>query len=413
MDQTIMTENIAVRVWQRALELYATHKAEATPDELTYKSVVECCRKAGRLQEAAPALEDMVAAGVGMGRSKRSGAVYGRTVAYTMLMTVRLRDGDWEAAVAAFDAMRAADVPPNLYTYNVLIAAYQAGRQWPQVERVVDEMVMAGLAPNAMTYTILITGCASTGRVDKAMELLSSMRAVGVPPNAYAYTAAITACTKAGDWEQALHVFELAQAAQEAAQETGEPETARLMLNTVTFNAVLAACEMGKQWERALELYDTMCTAAAADAAAPRPDAMTYRTLLATCVAAGRLVQAAPMLAAALKEDVALRTGMSDAHAYTATMTACVNVSLCTGWERERELGGCALCDYRTPVVGHWSVAILAQVAESTHVFGVARLAAAQCIPLAGCLLGQRGSTGYTGRRVASSAANVRRHGGR
>ena len=97
------------------------------------------------------------------------------------------------------------------------------------------------------------------------------------------------------------------------------------------------------EWQRALELYDAIRTAAAADPEAPKPDAMTYRALLATCVAAGKLVQAAPMLAATLKEDVALGAGMSDAHAYTTTMTACVKVRpVSWGGRRvgsERELG--------------------------------------------------------------------------
>eukprot|EP00959_Pyramimonas_sp_CCMP1952_P152820 3197276-Pyramimonas_sp.AAC.1 len=64
----------------------------------------------------------------------------GTTVAYTTLMTAFLKAGRCEAAVQVYAKMRAAGVEPNLYTYNVLIAAYQGGQQWDEADNLLQEM---------------------------------------------------------------------------------------------------------------------------------------------------------------------------------------------------------------------------------------------------------------------------------
>ena len=49
----------------------------------------------------------------------------GTTVSYTSLMTAWVKADKWEDALDVYEKMRAAAVQPNIYTYNVLIAAHQ------------------------------------------------------------------------------------------------------------------------------------------------------------------------------------------------------------------------------------------------------------------------------------------------
>lgn len=73
------------------------------------------CRVAGKLDKVTHVLEHLL----------NSDTASGTTVTYTTMMTACMKADKWEEALTVYKKMRAAGVPPNLHTYNVLIAAYQ------------------------------------------------------------------------------------------------------------------------------------------------------------------------------------------------------------------------------------------------------------------------------------------------
>lgn len=95
----------------------ATHGG-GTPDDTTYKSVITTCLAANRLQEATGVLRDMLAAGGG-GRVP--------SVVYTALMQEHLASGEWARALDVFTTMTAGAKTLTVHTYNLYLAALQAG----------------------------------------------------------------------------------------------------------------------------------------------------------------------------------------------------------------------------------------------------------------------------------------------
>ena len=135
---------------------------------------------------------------------------------FAALIDCAIRAGKESYAFDAFDAMKEANIPATIRTYNRLIhACGQKGtaKGFRDAVRLYEYVVAqnaADLRPDAYTYGSLIAACAKVRDAAKALSLLDEMLAKSdeVDPTTVVFNSCITACGQAGRWEDAREVFE-------------------------------------------------------------------------------------------------------------------------------------------------------------------------------------------------------------
>jgi len=147
------------------------------------------------------------------------------------------------------------------------------------LERAVEEK---GIRPNVFTFGSLMNVCNRARNPDEAIRLLRSFEEkYRVEPNSVVYSSAISACarSKPPKPQQALELL------REAVEEK------QLQMNVVGFNAAISACAQAHDWENAINLITRMEEATTKNETSftvPKPDAVTYGTLLAACERGGQ-----------------------------------------------------------------------------------------------------------------------------
>lgn len=149
-------------------------------------------------------------------RLREEGSVEPNRAMFAALIDCAIRAGKESYAFDAFDAMKEANIPPTMATYNRLIhACGQKGtanglRDAVRLYEYVLAQNAADLRPDAYTYGSLIAACAKVRDATKALSLLDEMleKSDEVYPTTVVFNSCITACGQAGRWEDARKVFE-------------------------------------------------------------------------------------------------------------------------------------------------------------------------------------------------------------
>eukprot|EP00741_Cyanophora_paradoxa_P001328 tig00000478_g1284.t1 len=194
---------------------------------------------------------------------------------------------------AACGGASAADAcAPDVLSYNTLVAGYASEGRVEEAEALVARMRAAGAAPDAVTYSTLVHACARAlpPRMDLAEKTVAEMRAAGVQPNLVTYNTLVHGYAAAGMAAEALATLRALE---------GELGT-----DVTTWNACLHACFRAARPEAAQALFDRMEGRPAAGPAAgpgpprPRPNAVTYSTMIGACATPARRGPPAPSSAA-------------------------------------------------------------------------------------------------------------------
>ncbi|KAK4416365.1 Pentatricopeptide repeat-containing protein [Sesamum alatum] len=93
------------------------------------------------------------------------------------------------AAQKAFDATP----DPNVFSFNVMIAAYARESLPHFAQQVFDEIP----EPDRISYNTLISAYAECGNVSQALKLFLGMRESGLGMDGFTFSAVITACREA------------------------------------------------------------------------------------------------------------------------------------------------------------------------------------------------------------------------
>jgi pentatricopeptide repeat protein len=129
---------------------------------------------------------------------------------------------------------------------------------------------LAGPVPNVYTFGALMSVLARAGKAEQAVAWLDTMQdKYGVTPNQVVYHAAISACSKADPprVDMAMDLLERAT------------RTEGLTLTVVGYNAAVSAAARAGDADVAIRLLQRMET----EPALPKPDAVTYGTVLSAC----------------------------------------------------------------------------------------------------------------------------------
>ncbi|CAL6317589.1 unnamed protein product [Bathycoccus prasinos] len=193
----------------KSLNVFAVMRQRGlAPRKSTYTALILSCAKA-KEPKCDEAFEIFY-------RLREEGSVEPNRAMFAALIDCAIRAGKESYAFDAFDAMKEANIPPTMATYNRLIhACGQKGtanglRDAVRLYEYVLAQNAADLRPDAYTYGSLIAVCAKVRDATKALSLLDEMleKSDEVYPTTVVFNSCITACGQAGRWEDAREVFE-------------------------------------------------------------------------------------------------------------------------------------------------------------------------------------------------------------
>jgi pentatricopeptide repeat protein len=193
----------------KSLNVFAVMRQRGlAPRKSTYTALILSCAKA-KEPKCDEAFEIFY-------RLREEGSVEPNRAMFAALIDCAIRAGKESYAFDAFDAMKEANIPPTMATYNRLIhACGQKGtanglRDAVRLYEYVLAQNAADLRPDAYTYGSLIAACAKVRDATKALSLLDEMleKSDEVNPTTVVFNSCITACGQAGRWEDARKVFE-------------------------------------------------------------------------------------------------------------------------------------------------------------------------------------------------------------
>ena len=193
----------------KSLNVFAVMRQRGlAPRKSTYTALILSCAKA-KEPKCDEAFEIFY-------RLREEGSVEPNRAMFAALIDCAIRAGKESYAFDAFDAMKEANIPPTMATYNRLIhACGQKGtanglRDAVRLYEYVLAQNAADLRPDAYTYGSIIAACAKGRDATKALSLLDEMleKSDEVYPTTVVFNSCITACGQAGRWEDARKVFE-------------------------------------------------------------------------------------------------------------------------------------------------------------------------------------------------------------
>lgn len=89
--------------------------------------------------------------------------------------------GDTKQAIEVFRQMVSSGVPPNAYTYAVLIKALTKDANFlGDAKNYLLEMVEQGMRPNVKTYNCVVEAFARSEKMEECWELMKQMKAKGI-----------------------------------------------------------------------------------------------------------------------------------------------------------------------------------------------------------------------------------------
>jgi len=223
----------------KSLNVFAVMRQRGlAPRKSTYTALILSCAKA-KEPKCDEAFEIFY-------RLREEGSVEPNRAMFAALIDCAIRAGKESYAFDAFDAMKEANIPPTMATYNRLIhACGQKGtanglRDAVRLYEYVLAQNAADLRPDAYTYGSLIAACAKVRDATKALTLLDEMleKSDEVYPTTVVFNSCITACGQAGRWEDARKVFEKLKVEIENRGGTGSSD---LYIGRETYGAMLDA----------------------------------------------------------------------------------------------------------------------------------------------------------------------------
>jgi pentatricopeptide repeat domain-containing protein 1 len=266
------------------------------PDAYTYSTVLKACERGGMFEEGWSVYEDMKGS---------SGMI--DTVPYNNMLHFCMKCGRPGAAEeVVFRDMETIGVPPDVQTFNLLIAACGRTKQWKGALRLFQEMRARGIQARPDVYASLISAVRKSGRANEALDVFQQMKKEGdVTPTDGTYEAAMLACENKSSMRGAFDLFE-------------EMKLAGVTPTTFTYNTLIKTCKNAQRADRAMAVFEEMQEASVA------ADIFTYNLLINACREGGgrqHLEDAFGLASRMTKAGVPM-----DDYTYSALMAVCASV---------------------------------------------------------------------------------------
>ena len=192
--------------WKEAVRLIRLMEGEKSenwihprPTVASYRSAIECCVRAGQVEQAAQLLYLMKDKGV-------------KPTVYTFELVVSAlgKKLQWRRALQLLDLMADMNVEKSVTLYNSVISSCAKAREVGMAKNLLSKMRREGISPNIYTFNSVISACAGTNRWQDALALVDQCnREPGVTPDIYTYTNAMRACARGGKTRRALSMLQV------------------------------------------------------------------------------------------------------------------------------------------------------------------------------------------------------------
>lgn len=242
-DQAIHLDLIAKGRGIAAAEDYFVKLPESSKNHLTYGALLNCYCKDLTTEKAQTLFEKMKELNLELG-----------SMSYNSLMTLYLKKGLPKMVPTFIQEIKASDIMPDTYTYNVWMRSLAAVNDISGVERVMDEMKRDGrVAGDWTTYSNLASIYADAGLFDKAEKALKELESKNATKELSAYQFLITLYGRTGNL---LKVYRIWRSLKLAFPKTANISYLNMIQVLVNLNDVPGAEKCFKEWVSGCSVYD-------------------------------------------------------------------------------------------------------------------------------------------------------------
>ncbi|XP_073032289.1 large ribosomal subunit protein mL101 (rPPR4) [Primulina eburnea] len=242
-DEAIHLDLVAKSNGISAAETYFLNLPESSKNHLTYGALLNCYCKDLMTEKAVALFEKMKELNLEL-----------TSMPYNSLMTLYLKTGLPKMVPTIIQEMKACDIMPDIYTYNVWMRALAAVEDIPGVEKVIDEMKRDGrVAGDWTTYSNLASIYADAGLFDKANKALRELEVKNTSRELSAYQFLITLHGRTGNLHE---VYRIWRSLKLAFQRTANISYLNMIQVLVNLNDLPGAEKCFKEWASGCKTYD-------------------------------------------------------------------------------------------------------------------------------------------------------------
>nr|CAB3473730.1 unnamed protein product [Digitaria exilis] len=220
------------------------------PDAVTLVNVLSACTHLGDLQQ-----------GRNLHRYILSRGIYCDTILTNALINMYAKCGDMAAADVVFQTMKHRDV----VSWTTMVCGYVHGRQFTASFIFFEEMKVAGIVASEMALVSLLSACSQLGALDKGKEIHAYIEEKNIKRDVFLESALVDMYAKCGCIDMAAEIFSKMQ-----------------HKKTLTWNSMIGGLASNGHGKEAVQLFDQMLKFGD-----PRPDGITFKTVLGACARVG------------------------------------------------------------------------------------------------------------------------------
>lgn len=242
-DQAIHLDLIAKGRGIAAAETYFVNLPESSKTHLTYGALLNCYCKDLMTEKAVALLEKMKELNLELS-----------SMPYNSLMTLYFKSGLPQMVPPFIQEMKASDIMPDIYTYNIWMRALAAMGDISGVERVIDEMKRDGrVVGDWTTHSNLASIYVDANLFDKAEKALKELESRNARRELSAYQFLITLYGRTGNL---LEVYRVWRSLKLAFPKTANVSYLNMIRVLVKLNDLPGAEKCFKEWASNCSTYD-------------------------------------------------------------------------------------------------------------------------------------------------------------
>ncbi|WOK92819.1 pentatricopeptide repeat-containing protein [Canna indica] len=154
-----------------------SHFPSHPPSARLYNTLLECSLRARRPDLVEVLYSDMLLAGVPP-----------ETYTFNLLILSLCDSGMLEEARALVELMKGGGCFTSLVSYNIWLSGLVKCGRLLEAQQLLKEMVRQGMEPNLYSYNIVINGLCKEGMIPSARSVMSLMRSNGISPDTVTYS---------------------------------------------------------------------------------------------------------------------------------------------------------------------------------------------------------------------------------
>ncbi|KNA14809.1 hypothetical protein SOVF_103760 [Spinacia oleracea] len=239
LSREVVLYNVTLKVLRKTRELDMAEKLfdemlqrGIKPDNVTFSTIISCCRMCNMPQKGVEWFEKMPAFGCNpddvtysamidaygrAGNVDRAFALYDRArterwiidvVTFSTLIKIYGKTGNFDGCLNVYEEMKALGAKPNLVIYNTLLDAMgRAKRPW-QAKNIFKEMTNNGISPSWGTYAALLRAFCRARYGDDAIKVYKEMKEKGLEFNVILYNSLLAMCADLAYVDDAVKIYE-------------------------------------------------------------------------------------------------------------------------------------------------------------------------------------------------------------